>query len=283
MYLLGPRDIRPGTINNEDFMLNILFIGDINGRPGRAAVRALLPGLIKEKKIDFTVANCENASGGFGINHESYRELLSCGINAVTMGNHTWDNKEIYKFIDSEPNLIRPANLPAGNPGRGFGVFPIDGKSSKIGVINLTGRVFMQPVEDPFRTAEKIVNEIRVSTPVIIVDMHAEATSEKQAMGFFLDGKVSLVAGTHTHVQTSDERIFSGGTAFITDTGMTGPFDSVIGVEKDIILRRFLTFMPEKFEIAKGDVHLNAVAVSVDEASGRAVKIERLDIKHEQA
>lgn len=264
-------------------MINILFIGDINGRPGRAAVKALLPGLIKEKKIDFVAANGENASGGFGITHDSLKELYGCGVNVVTMGNHTWDNKEIYNFIDSEQNLIRPANLAQGNPGKGYGLFPVDGKSVKVGVVNLAGRVFMQQADDPFRAAERVVNELRHTTPVIIVDMHAEATSEKQAMGFFLDGKVSLVAGTHTHVQTADERIFAGGTAFITDAGMTGPFDSVIGVEKDIIIRRFLTFMPEKFEIAKGNVHLNAVAVSVDEASGKAQKIERIDLKHEQA
>jgi 2',3'-cyclic-nucleotide 2'-phosphodiesterase len=263
-------------------MINILFIGDINGKPGRAAVKALLPQLVKDKKIDFVIANAENASGGFGITHESFKDLLLCGINVITMGNHTWDNKDIYKFIDSEPNLLRPANLSQGNPGKGYAIFPVDGKNTKIGVLNLTGRVFMQQADDPFRTADKIVNEIRLTTPVIIVDMHAEATSEKQAMGFFLDGRASLVAGTHTHVQTADERIFAGGTGFITDAGMTGPFDSVIGVEKDIILRRFLTFMPEKFEIAKGDVHLNAVAVSVDEATGKAIKIERIDLKHEQ-
>jgi 2',3'-cyclic-nucleotide 2'-phosphodiesterase len=264
-------------------MLNILFIGDINGRPGRDAVKALLPGLVREKKIDFVVANGENASGGFGITHESYKDLMACGINAMTMGNHTWDNKDIFKFIDSEPNLIRPANLPQGNPGKGYSIFSIDGKAAKVGVLNLAGRVFMQQVDDPFKAADKIVNEMRITTPVIIVDIHAEATSEKQAMGFFLDGRVSLVAGTHTHVQTSDERIFKGGTGFITDTGMTGPFDSVIGVEKDIILRRFLTYMPEKFEIAKGDVHLNAVSVSVDEASGKAASIERIDLKYEPA
>lgn len=262
-------------------MLNILFIGDINGQPGRAAVKALLPQLIKDKKIDFVIANGENASGGFGITHESFRDLIGCGINVITMGNHTWDNKDIFKFIDSEPNLLRPANLSPGNPGKGFSIYSIDGKSAKVGVLNLSGRVFMPQADDPFRAADKIVNELRLTTPVIIVDMHAEATSEKQAMGFFLDGRASLVTGTHTHVQTSDERIFKGGTAFITDAGMTGPFDSVIGVEKEIILRRFLTSMPEKFEIAKGDVHLNAVAVSVDEVTGKAVKIERIDLKHE--
>jgi len=264
-------------------MINILFIGDINGKPGRGAVRALLPGLIKEKNIDFVAANGENASGGFGITHDSFTELKGFGVNVITMGNHTWDNKDIYNFIDGEPCLIRPANLPAGTPGKGWSIFPIDGRDAKIGVVNLNGRVFMHPADDPFRAAEKAVSEIRVTTPVILVDMHAEATSEKQAMGFFLDGKVSAVVGTHTHVQTSDERIHKGGTAFITDVGMTGPFDSVIGVEKDIILRRFLTFMPEKFEIAKGDVHLNAVAISIDEKTGKALKIERIDIKNEQA
>ncbi len=262
-------------------MINILFIGDINGKPGRAAVKALLPGLIREMDIHFTVANAENASGGFGITKETFDELISCGINAVTMGNHTWDNKDIFKFIDSEPRLLRPFNLPSGNPGRGFGVFSIDGRPEKVGVISLNGRVFMNGNDDPFRAAEKAVNEIRLATPIIVTDMHAEATSEKQAMGFFLDGRVSLVAGTHTHVQTSDERILEKGTAFITDAGMTGPFDSVIGVEKDIILRRFLTGLPEKFEIAKNDVRINAVAVSVDEKDGKAVSVKRLELRHE--
>jgi hypothetical protein len=264
-------------------MLNILFVGDINGKPGRAAVKALLPGLKKDKNIGFVVANGENASGGFGITHEAFKELLACGIDVMTMGNHTWDNKDIYKFIDSEPKLLRPANLPPGNPGKGYGVFPVDGSAAKVGVLNLNGRVFMDNDDDPFRTADKAVNELKITTPVIITDIHAEATSEKQAMGFFLDGRVSLVAGTHTHVQTADNKILKGGTAYITDAGMTGPFDSVIGVEKEIILRRFLTGMPERFEIAKGDVHLNAVLVSVDEATGRASSIERIDIRHEQA
>ncbi len=264
-------------------MINILFIGDINGKPGRNCIKTLLPVLIKDKKIDFTIANAENTAGGFGLTYETFKEIKGCGIDVLTMGNHTWDNKDIFTFIQKESTLLRPANLPPDVPGMGYGIFPLKNSNVKIGVINLNGRIFMDPAECPFRTAEKIVNEIRQTTPVIIVDIHAEATSEKQAMGFFLDGKVSAVIGTHTHVQTADERILSGGTGFITDVGMTGPLDSVIGVKKEIIIRRFLTGLPEKFEISNSDIHLNGVILNIDETTGKSQNIERIDLKYENS
>ena len=264
-------------------MINVLFIGDVNGKPGRRALAALLPKLIKEKNIDFVIANGENSAGGFGITIKTFEELLRCGIDSITLGNHIWDKKDVIPILESDRRLIRPANLPEGNPGTGHAIYTIEkaGKKINIGVINLVGRVFMLAVDCPFRAADRAINEIKQNAPVIFVDMHAEATSEKQAMGFYLDGRVSGVFGTHTHVQTSDDRILDGGTAYITDAGMTGPFDSVIGVKKEIIIRRFLTGAPEKFEIAEGNVRINAVLTAVDEITGKAASIERLDIKYE--
>ncbi len=264
-------------------MINVLFIGDVNGKPGRQALAALLPKLIKEKNIDFVIANGENSAGGFGITIKTFEELLHSGVDAVTLGNHIWDKKDVISILENDRRLIRPANLPEGNPGNGHAIFTIEksGRKINIGVINLVGRVFMLAVDCPFKAADKVIKEISQNAPVIFVDIHAEATSEKQAMGFYLAGRVSGVFGTHTHVQTSDERILEGGTAFITDAGMTGPFDSVIGVKKEIIIRRFLTAAPEKFEIAEGNVRLNAVLTAVDEATGKASSIERLDIKYE--
>jgi metallophosphoesterase (TIGR00282 family) len=264
-------------------MINVLFVGDINGKPGRNCIKALLPDLIKNKKIDFTIANAENVAGGFGLTYETFNEIKEYGIDVATMGNHIWDNKDIFTFIQNEANLLRPANLPAEVPGQGYGIFSIKNSDIKIGVINLNGRIFMAPAECPFKTAEKIINEINKKTPIIIVDIHAEATSEKQAMGFFLDGKVSAVVGTHTHVQTADERILPDGTGFITDAGMTGPFDSVIGVKKDIIIRRFLTGLPEKFEIANNDIHLNGIIFSIDPDTGKTKTLERINIKYENS
>lgn len=263
-------------------MINVLFIGDVNGKPGRSAVKAILPGLIKEHSIDFVIANGENSAGGFGIIKEKFDELSAAGVNVVTTGNHIWDKKEILPVLESEPRLLRPANFAPKTPGRGFGVYDLEkpGKKIRIGVVNVVGRIFMPPADCPFRAADAIVNEISVTTPIIIVDIHAEATSEKQALGFFLDGRVSAVLGTHTHVQTADERVFPKGTAFISDAGMCGPFDSVIGVDKEQIINRFLTHMPVKFELAKGDVHFNAALIEIDENTGMASKIERIDIKH---
>lgn len=262
-------------------MINILFIGDINGKPGRKIVKNLLPDIIKNKNVNFVIANGENVAGGFGITKEKYLELLSSGIDVVTTGNHIWDKKEVIELINCETNILRPANYPANNPGTGYGIFESKDKKFKVGVINLIGRIFMPPAECPFATAQKIAEEISDKTKIIIVDIHAEATSEKQALGFYLDGKVSAVIGTHTHVQTADERILPLGTGFITDAGMTGPFDSVIGVEKETIIRRFLTLMPEKFEVAKTNLRLNAVLLSIDESTGKTKSIERINLKYE--
>jgi len=264
-------------------MLNVLFIGDIIGNPGRTAVKALLPGIIAKKNIDFVIANGENSAGGNGVTRDVYDELISFNIDMLTSGNHIWDKKEVFTFIQSEPRLIRPANYPDNNPGSGFGIYSVKRpeKTSKIGVINLVGRVFLPPADDPFKAADRALIEIKKQTNIVFVDIHAEATSEKQAIGFYLDGRVSAVIGTHTHVQTADDRILSGGTGYISDAGMTGPFDSVIGMKKEIILKRFVSLMPERFEPATGDIHLNAVIFSVDEASGKTLKIERLDIKYE--
>jgi metallophosphoesterase (TIGR00282 family) len=256
--------------------MKILFIGDIVGKPGRRAVRDLLPGVIEENRIDFVIANCENAASGFGVTAEIVEELYASHIDVLTSGNHIWDKKEFLEFADEYETLLRPANYPAGAPGRGSVVVPTPG-GIPIGVINLEGRVFMHPIDCPFRTADREIEILKKRTRVILVDMHAEATSEKIAMAWYLDGRVTAVMGTHTHVQTADERILPGGTAYITDAGMTGPFDSVIGIKKDAILDRFLTQIPNRFEVAKGDVRLQGVTVDMD-ADGRAVAIERVNI-----
>jgi len=262
-------------------MIKIFFIGDINGRPGRDALASLLGPFVKEHGINFVIANGENSAAGFGITAEVTRSLLGIGINAITTGNHIWDKKDIIHVIDHMPELLRPNNLPPGNPGKGFGIFEAKneaGEAVKVGVICLVGRIFMQPVDCPFRSADFAVEEIRKTTPVIITDMHAEATSEKQALAYYLDGRVSAVLGTHTHVQTADERILRNGTAYLTDAGMTGSVDSVIGVKKEMIVRKFLTFMPEKFEIADKEVKINGAVVTVDEKTGRSISIERIII-----
>jgi hypothetical protein len=217
----------------------------------------------------------ENAAGGFGITPQIADELLRSEIDLLTSGNHIWDKKEIREFAEDYKTLLRPANYPHGSPGWGSVVMP-NSSGVFVGVINLAGRVFMKPIDCPFRTAERELEKIKNSARVIVVDIHAEATSEKEAMGWFLDGRVSAVLGTHTHVQTADEDILPGGTAYITDVGMTGPFNSIIGIKKDAILERFLTQVPNKFDVAKDDVRLQAVVLDVDSKSGRAVKIERL-------
>jgi metallophosphoesterase (TIGR00282 family) len=256
--------------------MKILFIGDIVGKPGRRAVRELLPGIIEERRIDFVIANCENAAAGFGVTAEIVEELYGAHIDVLTSGNHIWDKKEVMEFVDDYETLLRPANYPEGTPGRGSVVIPSQG-GIPIGVLNLAGRVFMQPLDCPFRTADREIEKLRKRARVIIVDMHAEATSEKIAMGWYLDGRVSAVLGTHTHVQTADERILPGGAAYITDVGMTGPFDSVIGIRKDSIMQRFLLQIPNKFDIAKGDVRLQGVIVEIA-PDGRAIGLERLNI-----
>jgi len=261
--------------------LRLLMIGDIVGRPGRKAIREILPGVVRDHQIDFVVANGENAAGGNGITWDIADELFSYGIDVLTGGNHIWDKREVQDFIDDEPRIIRPANYPPGTPGCGSGVFSTE-RGVKVGVVNLSGRVFLSPLDCPFRKAEEILSEMHLDTRTIILDFHAEATSEKVAMGWHLDGKVSAVVGTHTHVQTADERLLPGGTAYISDVGMTGPRDSVIGVKREIIIDRFLRHMPRRFEVATGPYQLNAVLLDVDTQTGRARSISRLFIIEDQ-
>ncbi len=253
--------------------MNILFIGDIVGRPGRNYLKKNLPALIAQNSIDFIIANGENTAGGVGITRSTYDELLEMGIDVVTLGNHTWAKKEIFDFIFDAERMIRPANYPEGTPGNGFIVLEKNGV--RVAVLNLCGRVFMECVECPFQTADKTLAKIKGRADVVIVDFHAEATSEKQAMGWYLDGRASAVLGTHTHVQTSDERVLPQGTAYITDVGMTGPLDSILGVDKDIIIKKFLTSLPARFEVAEGEAVLGAVIVELDDKF-RTVGIRRI-------
>jgi len=256
-------------------MLRVLMIGDIVGRPGRKAVREKVKAYRQKYKLDFVIANGENAAGGVGLTREIADELYAAGVDFITMGNHTWDKKEIFTFIDHEPSIVRPANYPPGTPGMGSAVVRIN-KVNKIGIINLAGRVFLPALDCPFRAADEIVNKMRKETTLIFVDFHAEATSEKIAMGYYLDGRVSAVVGTHTHVQTSDERILPGGSAYITDVGMTGPRDSVLGVQTDLVIQKFITQLPVRFEVAEGVAQLNGVLLELDENTGKAISIERI-------
>jgi metallophosphoesterase (TIGR00282 family) len=254
----------------------VLFMGDVVGKPGVLAVRTLLPRLIAHHHADLVVANAENSEGGAGISGESAEALLSAEVNLLTSGNHFWTKRQILPWVEAHPDrLLRPANYPEGNPGRGHTVIQTpDGR--KLGVLNLEGRVFMKNLDDPFRIGERLVAELRQTTRCILVDMHCEATSEKNAMGAWLDGKVSAVVGTHTHVQTADERILPGGTAFITDVGMCGPLDSVIGIRKEQSIERFLFQRPNQYEVARNLVYLQAVAIDIDEATGKARSITRI-------
>lgn len=255
--------------------MRILFLGDVVGRPGRQAVRSQLPRLIHREQLALVVANCENISSGAGVDPRGAQELLEAGVDVLTSGNHVWRRKEVIEFIDSERRLVRPANFPPSVPGRGW-TLSETADGTRVAVINLIGRVFMDSVDCPFRIVEALLPEVRARAQVIIVDMHGEATSEKSAMGWFLDGKVSAVLGSHTHVQTADERVLPSGTAYVTDAGMCGPTESVIGVRKELALQRFLTHMPVKFEVASGPVIVQGVIVDVDSASGRAASIRRL-------
>ena len=261
--------------------MNILFIGDIVGRPGRDLVHRGLRGLVEHYGIDLVIANAENSANGFGITRDIGQTLLEWGVDVMTSGNHIWDKKEALEYIVTEPRLLRPANYPAGVPGRGSYVAQT-GDGRAIGVINLMGRVFMVPIDDPFGGALREIEAIRHRTRIIFVDMHAEATSEKIAMGWYLDGKVTAVIGTHTHVQTADDRILPNGTAYLTDAGMTGPHDSIIGMEKEPSLARFLNGMPTKFEPAIGNPRLNGVVIEADEKTGRATKITRISYSEQE-
>ena len=237
--------------------IRILMIGDVVGRPGRRAVIDNVPGLVRDERINLTIANGENAAGGNGITREVAGELFSAGVEVITMGNHVWNKKEIYNLISREERIIRPCNYPPGAPGAGYGRYETK-NGIKVGVINLSGRVFMPDLDCPFRKADEVLPVLRDWSNIILLDFHAEATSEKIAMAYHLEGKVSAVCGTHTHVQTADERVLPGGTAFITDLGMTGPMDSVIGVKKEAVLEKFITQIPKKFEVATGTYQFNA-------------------------
>jgi 2',3'-cyclic-nucleotide 2'-phosphodiesterase len=256
--------------------MNVLMVGDVYGEPGRAALGKLLPRLRQEHQLDVVIANVENAAGGFGITPTLARWFLDQGVDVMTSGNHIWDKREIVEFIGKENLLLRPANFPAGTPGAGWITVKVG--PHRIGVLNLMGRVFMLPIDCPFRKADEVVGELAKDTRVILVDMHAEATSEVLAMGWYLDGRVSAVVGTHRHVQTADERVLPGGTAYITDLGLTGPTDGVIGVSREQIIQRFLTQMPIRFETAKGPVQLQGVVIALDPETGRASDIRRLRI-----
>ncbi len=256
--------------------MNVLIVGDIVGRTGRRVVKEVMRSYRKKYRADFVIANGENAAGGNGITREIADELFKEGIDFITMGNHTWDKKEILQFIEHEPCLIRPANYPPDTPGKGSAVIKLENQL-KIGVINLSGRVFMTPLDCPFRTAEALVKTIARETPNIIIDFHGEATSEKIAFAWYMDGKVSAVIGTHTHVQTADERILPQGTGYITDVGMTGPQNSVLGVRTDLVIQKFLTQMPVRFEVAEGTAQLNGLFLRIDEKTGKTILVERIN------
>jgi metallophosphoesterase (TIGR00282 family) len=256
--------------------VRILFIGDIFGKPGREIVRRAVPALVEQRAIDFVVANVENAAAGFGITGDIADALFGYGIDLMTTGNHVWDKKEILEYMPRQPRLLRPANFPAGVPGRGSAVARTR-TGEPVGIINVMGRVFMHPLDDPFAVVLREIEAMRGKTRVILVDFHAEATSEKVAMAWHLDGRATAVVGTHTHVQTADERILARGTACLTDVGMTGPHDSIIGVTVEAALGRFVNAMPAKFEAATGPGRLNAVIVTADEKTGKATAIERLN------
>lgn len=262
--------------NNET--LNILFIGDIVGKPGRQIVKSLLPKVIDQYKIEFVIANAENSAGGFGITEKVAQELFSYGIDLITTGNHVWDKKEAIPYIAKESRILRPLNYPQGVPGFGS-IVTKTRKNNLIAVINVSGRVFMNLLDCPFKSTEEEIKRIREQTKVILIDFHAEATSEKMAFGYYFDGQVSAVLGTHTHVQTADERILPKGTAYITDVGMTGPEDSIIGFKKDEILEKFLTQMPKKFDVPSAASIFSAVVVQIDKATATAKNIIRLMLR----
>ncbi len=260
---------------SEGQPLRLLFVADVVGKAGRQAIERLLPSLMEERSVDFCLLNAENAAGGAGLTQAVAASFFDRGVDVLTSGNHIWDNREIFRFIDDEPRILRPANYAPSVPGRGFGRFRAR-NGTQLLVANLQGRVFMETVDCPFRTIEEILSAESSLPPIRVVDFHAEATSEKQAMGWFLDGRVTAVIGTHTHVPTADERLLPGGTAYITDVGMTGPHDSVIGVKKEGAIHRMTTKLPVRFETATGDVRLSGLYVECDTHSGKALRVERI-------
>lgn len=254
--------------------MKILIVGDVCGRPGRAAFAKYTPELKKKYAVDVVIVNGENSAGGKGITRKSLEALYHGGADIITTGNHVWDKKEVLDIIDAEPFLIRPANYPEGTPGKGWCVYPF--KAKNIGVLNLSGRVFMPPMDCPFQRVEDVLHEMQQECDVLILDMHAETTSEKMAMGWYLDGRVQAVVGTHTHIQTADARILPKGTAYITDLGMVGPWNSVLGVKTECILEKFTTCRPVRFDLADGPNVYSAVVVEIDEQTNKAVGIERI-------
>nr|WGD63819.1 2',3'-cyclic-nucleotide 2'-phosphodiesterase [Bacillus subtilis]WGD70439.1 2',3'-cyclic-nucleotide 2'-phosphodiesterase [Bacillus subtilis] len=254
--------------------MRILFIGDVVGSPGRDMVKEYVPKLKTKYKPHFTIINGENAAHGKGLTEKIYHSLIQSGADAITMGNHTWDKKEIFDFIDDVPNLVRPANFPEGTPGKGITYVKANGK--ELAVINLQGRTFLPPLDDPFLKADELIAEGAKRTPYIFIDFHAEATSEKLALGWYTDGRASAVVGTHTHVQTADNRILPKGTAYITDVGMTGPYDGILGMDRETIIKRFKTNLPVRFTVAEGKTTLSGVVIDIDDQTKKAVKIERI-------
>ena len=257
--------------------MRVLFLGDIVGRPGRRAVKELLPSLYEKYDPHLVIANGENAAGGSGITRKTADEIFLSGVDILTMGNHVWDQKEVYDFIDVEDRIVRPANYPPDTPGRGY-MITYSRDNKKVGVINLSGRVYMPALDCPFRVLDEILPIINKQTKVIIVDFHAEATSEKMALAWYGDGRVSVVIGTHTHIQTADERILPGGTGYITDAGMTGPHNSILGVKIEPVIEKFLTQRPVRFEVASGPIQLNAVYLEIDHEKGITTAIERIQV-----
>jgi metallophosphoesterase (TIGR00282 family) len=257
--------------------VKLLFVGDVFGKVGRDLLGAALPRLVERHEIALVIANAENSAGGFGVTREVGEKLLDMGVDVMTSGNHVWDKKEALTYLPLEPRMLRPANYPAGVPGAGTFIARTT-QGEEVGVVNLMGRVFMLNIDDPFAVGRRELERLRARTPVVLVDMHAEATSEKIAMGWHLDGYCSAVVGTHTHVQTADEQILPRGTAYITDVGMTGPHDGIIGVDRDAALARFLNALPARFESATGNPKLHAVVIDVDQTTGRATGITRLSL-----
>ncbi|RFU61602.1 TIGR00282 family metallophosphoesterase [Peribacillus glennii] len=255
--------------------MKLLFVGDVVGSPGREMLKEYLPRIKEKYRPHITVVNGENSAAGRGITEKIYREFLEWGAQAVTLGNHAWDNRDIFEFVDKAKYLVRPANFPAETPGEGLKF--LKWNQYEIAIINLQGRTFMPPLDCPFAKADELAKQARKRTPMIFVDFHGEATSEKQAMGWYLDGKVSAVVGTHTHVQTADNRILPNGTAFLSDVGMTGPYDGILGMEREAVIHRFLTSLPVRFEVPKtGRTILSAVLLDIDEQTGKSRKIDRI-------
>lgn len=263
---------------SSNSILQVLFLGDIIGKPGRQVVRRYLNGLTK--KPDLIIANAENSAHGFGTTEANVEELRGAGVQAFTGGNHTFDRKELLEFIERQTNVIRPANYPEGTPGKGYCIVQVG--EFKVGILNLIGRVFMEPLESPFLAADRIIPIIKEETNVIIVDLHAEATAEKVAMGWYLDGRVSAVLGTHTHVQTADDRVLPGGTAYLTDAGACGPLDGVIGMEKQGVFRRMVKQLPTRFEVAEGPAQLCGALMTIEARSGKAIGIERVQYRESE-